>query len=32
MDNIIIKEKKPFYEKPIFLLGVGFLGGIFLIK
>ena len=32
MDNIIIKERKPFYEKPIFLLGVGFLGGIFLIK
>jgi hypothetical protein len=32
MDNIIIKEKKPFYEKPIFLLGVGIIGGIFLIK
>jgi len=32
MENIIIKEKKPFYEKPIFLLGVGIIGGIFLIK
>ena len=32
MENVIIKEKTPFYKKPIFLVGVGFLGGLFILK
>lgn len=32
MENVIIKEKTPFYKKPIFLVGIGFLGGLFILK
>lgn len=32
MENVIIKEKTPFYKSATFLVGIGILGGLFILK